>query len=325
MLYAMGYIGLFVVGGLTGLFLATLAVDEHLHDTYFVVAHFHYIMVGGTACWPFSAACISGGRNSPAGCIPRAGDGISGILHLSSASTRHSSRSSSLAISACRGATTTYPRRVPAAQRAAPPAGSLILAARLHLPDGLPGLVAAASASESACQSVERASGLEWMTTSPPPASTTSQTPPTVVDFEAVRLSRAGEPGCECPDRQRGSPPAGRHHARRAVHHHVGPAEATPPGSACGCWLIDRAACCSRACSLIATGAAGDVPARPSPWPPTHLKFWIGAANTVDADLLEPDHVGRDRDVPARAPALDDPLHARDRGTRHAVPAAQGL
>jgi cytochrome c oxidase subunit 1 len=47
MLYALGFLGLFTTGGLAGLFVAAIAVDVQLHDTYFVVAHFHYIMVGG--------------------------------------------------------------------------------------------------------------------------------------------------------------------------------------------------------------------------------------------------------------------------------------
>ena len=47
MLYALGFIGLFTIGGMTGLFLASLGVNVHVTDTYFIVAHFHYIMVGG--------------------------------------------------------------------------------------------------------------------------------------------------------------------------------------------------------------------------------------------------------------------------------------
>ena len=48
MLYGLAFVSMFVIGGLSGIFMANLPVDIYIHDTYFIVAHIHYVVFGGS-------------------------------------------------------------------------------------------------------------------------------------------------------------------------------------------------------------------------------------------------------------------------------------
>jgi cytochrome c oxidase subunit 1 len=187
MLYAFGFIGLFTIGGLTGLFLGALGTDVHIHDTYFIIAHFHYIMVGGMLLayiggihywWPkITGRMYPEGWAKLAALITFLGFNLTFFPQF---------------IMGYIGMPRRYATYPPEYQvwHVLSSAGASILAVGLLLP--MIYLLWSLRYGEVAGENPWGAPGLEWKTTSPPSAHNFETTP--VVNEEAYDYSKTPEP-----------------------------------------------------------------------------------------------------------------------------------
>jgi cytochrome c oxidase subunit 1 len=178
MLYAFGFIGLFTIGGLTGVFLASLGIDVHVTDTYFVVAHFHYVMVGGMVM-AYMAGLHFWWPKMTGRMYPEAWAKLSALLVFVGFNTTFFPQF----ILGYMGAPRRYHAYPPEFQvlNVLSTAGASILAVGYVLP--MIYFTWSLRYGEKAPPNPWNAVGLEWMTSSPPPTNNFDETP--VVTWEA--------------------------------------------------------------------------------------------------------------------------------------------
>jgi cytochrome c oxidase subunit 1 len=172
MLFSLGFVCLFTAGGLTGLFLATLGMDMHVHDTYFIIGHFHFIMVGGMVLaymsglhywWPkMTGRVYSGWWSKLAAIIVFVGFFLTFLPHF---------------VLGYSGMPRRYHRYPPEFQvwNVMSSAGASILAVGYVLP--LIYLLLSLKYGKPAGPNPWKATGLEWQTASPPPPHNFEETP----------------------------------------------------------------------------------------------------------------------------------------------------
>ncbi len=188
MLYAFGFIGLFTMGGLTGLFLAALGIDVHVHDTYFIIAHFHYIMVGGAVMGYLGGLALLVAENFWPHVSGRAGAGLPRCWSLSGFNLTFFPQF----ILGYMGMPRRYWQYPPEFQvlNVLSTAGSTILGVGYLLP--MVYFLWSMRYGKIADDNPWGAAGLEWKTPSPPPTFNFDETP--VVTWEAYNYEEIPAP-----------------------------------------------------------------------------------------------------------------------------------